>query len=222
MKHIKPIMMLYDSYINLKRRVNSRPRSLEKIHEYWRNPDKGNMPSAYFKGEERSLFLRDIITPYTGRNDHILEIGCNVGRNMNCLFQAGYWNLAGVEINDRAVMWLKQHYREMGDCSNIYVSSIEDIIEQFPGNNFNAVFTMATLEHIHPDSEWVFKEIARITGDYLITVEDELGYPHWRRFPRNYRKIFETLGMTQVEEKDCGEVSGLSSNFIARVFKWKK
>ena len=78
------------------------------------------------------------------------------------------------------------------------------------------MFTMAALQHIHPDSEWVFPEIVRIT-DTLITVEDEVATT-WLCFSRNYKAIFEKLGMKQIEALSCANVPGLSCDYIARVF----
>ena len=75
---------------------------------------------------------------------------------------------------------------------------------------------MAVLEHLHPESNWVFGEIARITSSILITIEDERSV-YWRVFPRNYRRIFERRGMVQIEEHSCADVPGLGPAFVARV-----
>ena len=77
---------------------------------------------------------------------------------------------------------------------------------------------MAVPEYIHKDSEWVFAEMARITKNLLVTIEDERG-SSWRHFPRNYRKVFERLGMKQTEDLNCHGVDGLSAAFYARVFE---
>jgi hypothetical protein len=52
---------------------------------------------------------------------------------------------------------------------------------------------MATFQHIHPDSEWVFQEIARITKRYIVTIEDGKAVGQ-RRVPRDYSKIFPRFG----------------------------
>jgi len=76
---------------------------------------------------------------------------------------------------------------------------------------------MAVLEHIHPDSEWIFEDMARITGLYLITIEAEKA-EHWRLYPRNYKNIFEKYGLKQVEESSCDKESGLGV-YTLRIFK---
>ena len=80
----------------------------------------------------------------------------------------------------------------------IHNQAIEDVIKGFKDDAFDVVFTMAILQHIHPKSEWIFSEIVRITKSFLIIREAE-GYISWRHFPRNYKKIFERLGMKQIE-----------------------
>jgi SAM-dependent methyltransferase len=188
------------------------------VHQYWRRPsDSSNLPQAYLEGASRSQLLIDVIERYAKPNTRILEIGCNVGRNLDYLFKAGFVNLSGIEINEEAVRLLKQSFPEMAGQTTIYNAPLEESIVRFGDGEFDIVFTMAVLEHIHRDSSWVFPEIVRITNGYLITIEDERARS-WRCFPRNYQRVFEPLGMTQVEEVRCDEVDGLGSNFYARAF----
>ena len=77
---------------------------------------------------------------------------------------------------------------------------------------------MAVLEHIHPDSEFVFSERVRIAKNFLITIEDERGLS-WKHSPRNYRRVFESRGAVQVWGFACGEVKGLSPTYVARIFR---
>ena len=188
-------------------------------HLYWKYPDKCNRPKAYLEGEERSLFLCEIIKHHAKQEDRILEIGCNIGRNLNYLYVAGFKNLAGVEINRRAVRLLGHAYPEMAKHVTVYNSPVENIITSFDDGEFDVVFTMAVLQHIHPDSDWIFKEMVRITKNKLVTIEDEHGVSS-RHFPRNYRSIFnDSLNMTQVSETNCRDVDGLGEDFVARVFE---
>lgn len=106
----------------------------------------------------------------------------------------------------------------MASHTKIYNVPIEEIIKELRDGEFDIVFTMAVLEHIHTDSEWIFSEMVRITKDFLITIEDERGIS-WRHFPRNYKNVFESLRMKQIEEINCSEVDELGSDFFARIFK---
>jgi len=216
---LKPLYRAFVSLLFEKKRA-LRPKNLKEIHSYWRQPWDGfNLPQYYLEVEpRRSEFLVKIVTRYAKQNASILEIGCNVGRNLNHLFLAGFKELTGIEISKNAVQLLRQSYPEMARLTTIYNAPVEEVIRGLTDGEFDVVFTMAVLEHIHTDSEWVFPEIVRITKDLLITIEDEQT-PSWRHFPRNYKTVFEPLGMKQIEELNCNSVGGLDSNYLLRVFK---
>jgi len=197
-------------------------KNLDEIHEYWKNPnDDMNNPEGYADQKEsvKSAFLYKIIQQQNiSKKSKIIELGCNVGRNLNYLSQRGYTNIYGIEISKNALEKMKEIYPEMGSSIEVFHSAIEDKIKKFEQDEFDVVFTMAVLEHIHTDSEWVFEEIVRITKRYLITIEDEKCIS-WRHFPRNYRKIFEKLGLEEILEMKCDEVPNLPKSFKARVFE---
>jgi SAM-dependent methyltransferase len=186
--------------------VSWRHRSREAVHQSFRNPDVSNLPETYLDSvaanQPPSQFLVDTVKKLVDTDCRILEIGCNVGRNLNCLFKNGYYNLTGIEINEKAVQLLKQAYPEMAAESQVIVAPVEEVIRQFGDGEFDLVFTLATLMHIHPSSEWIFREIVRITKMYVVTIENESD-GSWRAFPRNYKTVFERLGMRQVEEASC-------------------
>jgi SAM-dependent methyltransferase len=188
-------------YLDIKKR-NVDAKSLDEILNYWKNPQDGhNLPTNYLNNANahiRSQNLLKVLEKYAGRDARILEPGCNVGRNLNYLFESGFINLEGIELNKDALELLKKAYPKMAQHITIHNQAIEEIITNFKDNTFDVIYTMAVLQHIHPASEWVFSEIVRITKSYLITMEGE-DYVSWRHFPRNYKKIFESLGMKQVE-----------------------
>jgi len=155
---------------------------------------------------------------FPDKNIKILEIGSNVGRNLNLLLKEGFNNLTGVEINPIAIEYMEKYFPELNERIDIYQSSIENCIKLFSDNQFDLVFTMAVLEHIHPDSEWIFKEIVRITKG-LITIEDECNQ-NQRVFKRNYFDIFNKLGMEEIVERNLEDLYDNDfDGFMCRVFK---
>lgn len=212
------LISIYNKFASFKFLRKNFVINIDDIHQYWRSPtDDGNLPEAYIKPMERSKLLLYILKSYGTLDAKILEIGCNVGRNLNYLFQAGFKNLEAIEISENAIKTLKDTYPKMADNIKIYNTAIEDIIGEFKNNKFDIVFTMAVLQHIHPDSEWIFSEISRITNGLLITIEDEHGIS-WRHFPRNYKKVFKPFGMKQIKVIKCCNRYGLHKNFYARIF----
>jgi len=195
-----------------------KPLSREKLYSYWKTPnDRWNSPELYLQGHERSEFLVSIVKRYLNCEGSILEVGCNVGRNMQYLFDAGYRNLSAVEISAKALEIMKLKFPILAKSSSIYNSTIEDWVQSYSSLQFDLIFAMAVLEHIHWDSDWVFSYLSKMSKRYLVIIEDEAQVSN-RHFPRKYKGIFENLGMTQLEEINCINIPGLNKNFFARVF----
>lgn len=107
---LRPIKRAFVSS-RLYRKIFYHPKSRNELHQYWRQPWDGfNLPQDYLKGEARSQFLGEIMNKYAKPNSIILEVGCNVGRNLNYLFLAGFRRLSGIEISEKAVQLLKESY----------------------------------------------------------------------------------------------------------------
>lgn len=145
-----------------------------------------------------------------------MEVGCNVGRNLKYLYDHGYVNLSGIEISEEAIKELKKSYPELAQNAELLHGSVEDVIRTKHDNEYDMIFTMAVLEHIHSDSDWILEEMVRVTSQYIMTIEAE-DVSIYRFFKRNYRKVFEGLGMKQIYETTC-EDAGLSE-YVLRVFK---
>ena len=189
-------------------------KSKDELHEYWRNPDEMNVTSGHLLGGKCSEYLVSLIKQFLKSDASILELGCSIGRNLHQLWKADYHNLSGIEINPEALKLMKQNFPDMQ--VETHQGSIEDRIEEL--GEYDLVFTIAVLEHIHSDSEWVFSEMARKAKRYLITIEGEEKNVSELHFPRNYKDIFEGLGLHQVFEKHLSRNEGLNANFYARVF----
>ncbi len=190
------------------------PKSREEIHEFWKH---GSGHAFDLRVKDSILFLVEIAKRYVTPPARILEIGCGDGRNLNYLFLDGFQNLAGIEICEADLRLLEQRFPKLAEQAVIYNESAEEALVKIPNEEFTLVFTMAVLQHIHPSSEFIFGEIARITGRYIITIEIEQ-LRGWACFPRNYKIVFEPLGLKQVEEIDCSRVNGWE-HYIARVFE---
>jgi SAM-dependent methyltransferase len=189
----------------------------DNIQGFWR--DKHD-PHRYLRANPaRTGALVDAVNALKLDCPAVLEIGCNSGRNLFGLWDAGYRDLTGIEINPEAIRLLRE---TRPDCTIATIPhAVEDIIQQLPSRHFDVVFTMAVLLHLPPSSEWVFAEMARISAHYIITVECETSrlktadmvQRHWRR---NYRTVFEALGMRQ---QDVQVGPGDLSKYVLRVFR---
>lgn len=168
----------------------------EEMIRYFTSPCSGNFPEDYLEHTERSLFILDVIKKYATKDFKIMEVGCNVGRNLNFLFNAGYHKLFGIEINKEAIKLMKSAYPNMK--VEIHEGLLENMLPALEEKSFDIVFSSAVLMHVHPlFCEVVFKHIARIVSKYLIVIESEISMSP-TQYPRNYTKIFRALGMKQI------------------------
>ncbi len=188
--------------------------SPSETHAYWRHPADENSPECYLVNRRaRSEWVAARVETLVGKTARILEVGCNAGPNLAELHNRGFTNLEGVEINPDALNLLAQTYPEMPVA--LHNMPVEEFAPTM--SDYDLVFTVAVLEHIHPDSEHVFQMLSAHTH-WLLTVEDEHGRSP-RHFPRNYGFVFAQLGMRERETWNLLETAGLDENFVARIFE---
>jgi SAM-dependent methyltransferase len=194
----------------------------EEVHEFWRNPntDRYGVPEKFKVICRQNYYpplkpVSDmwvgIFKRFVGPEMSVLELGCSVGRNLYYLDEAGYHNLTGVEINEHAPELSRKSFGD-ATADRIITSTIEDYLSE--PRSFDVVFTSGVLMHIHPDSEWIFAKMAEAAQHFLICSEVEAAETTYR-FPRNYRKFFEVLGLRQVHEQIA---TPQSRQTILRVF----
>lgn len=168
---------------------------------------------AYYGPNASSETLRRLLDRFVGREASVLELGCSSGRHLSHLHDHGFENLAGIELNPDALAVMERTYPELAAAGTFHLGAIEDLVTDFDSGAFDAVYSVETLQHLHPDSEWVFEELARITDDLLITVENEgdedrsetedpvVNYVNDELplYYRDWNRVFTELGFVEVE-----------------------
>lgn len=200
------------------RRVASPRRSPEELHEYWIDPSEENRPEAYTKVDpRRTQFLVELFEGLEVPKDaSILEIGCNAGRNLNGLWEAGWRNLHAVEISPSAIELFEATFPRAFHDTDVRVGKAEEVLPTLASRQYDVVYSMAVLVHIHRDNDRVLDEIARVVRWRLVTVEDE-GAVSERHFRRSYRKEFERKrGFVQLAHQE--DVPGMPAEYVARTF----
>lgn len=178
------------------------------------------------KGVYRSLLLsRWLAEAGVSTDETILEVGCNVGRNLAVLRSCGYRQLTGVEINPNALSAMQTFFPVTAREARLFNGSLENVLPTLPDKSQSLVFAMAVLEHIHPDSEdLVFNEMVRVAKRFILTIEDEDSLLP-RHFPRNYARIFEARRCRQVSicrfadlDEEFQRMYELNTKLVARLF----
>ncbi|MFC6824893.1 class I SAM-dependent methyltransferase [Halopelagius fulvigenes] len=174
---------------------------------------------AYYGPNETSERLREVLDSAVGPEGSVLELGCSAGRHLAHLRESGYRNLSGIDVNEDSFDVMAEEYPELESEGSFYADSIAERVGEFDDGEFDAVYSVETLQHVHPDGEWVFEEIARIADELVVTVENEGGGSgsdgassaggdgpavnyvdeEMPLYYRNWRKIFTDLGLAEVE-----------------------
>ncbi|WP_135664525.1 class I SAM-dependent methyltransferase [Halorhabdus rudnickae] len=167
---------------------------------------------AHIGHNEVSETLASVLEYYANEDASILELGCGSGRHLAHLLDAGYTDLAGIDINDDSFEVMADEYPRLAEEGTFLSGAIEDLLPEYPENAYDVVYSVETLQHVHPDDAWVFEELTRITGDLLITAENEGNRPNrgpdaddvsyvddeFPLFHRDWKAVFTDLGLAQL------------------------
>jgi SAM-dependent methyltransferase len=185
-----------------------------RLHEFWRTPaPQGNNPHDYIGPVGRSEVLLELISDLP-KDARILEVGCNVGRNLAYLFDHGYQNVEGVEISSHAVELLRSTYPQLADRP-VHLGAAEEVLPGLP-DEYDLVYTMAVLEHIHPDSAVVFDQIVRL-GRSVLSIEPPGRLSH-RQYPHDIPKIFEARGLELVSTRPMADFPSTATDAGIKMF----
>ncbi|WP_222916603.1 class I SAM-dependent methyltransferase [Natrinema sp. SYSU A 869] len=168
---------------------------------------------AYYGPDKRSEAIYSRLEQSVDRDAAILELGCSSGRHLAHLHDHGFENLHGIDVNDDAFDVMDETYPDLAADGTFYHDTIEAVVGDFEDGQFDAVYSVETLQHLHPDAEWVLEELTRITDNLLITVENEgegdqsesdkpdVSYVNddFPLYHRNWNRVFTELGLHEVD-----------------------
>ncbi len=185
----------------------------EDVRRQWAERS-GRFSPAYYAQlgpNEVSETLGAVLTHYATTEAAILEIGCGSGRHLEYLRKQGFQNLTGIDINEDAFDTMAEHYPRLAETGTFHAGAIEETLPDLATDAFDVVYSVETLQHVSPEETWVFEELPRLTGDLLITAENEGNSPNRGRtdpvsyvdedvplYHRDWKQIFTELGAAQL------------------------
>jgi SAM-dependent methyltransferase len=179
-----------------------------EVREAWADRSGAYSPTYYAHrgADDTSLTLADLLAEHVGTDAAVCELGCSAGRHLAHLHDAGFTDLTGVELNADSFDVMRDTYPDLADAGTFHHAAIEDVLADLPDDHFDAVYSVETLQHVHPDESWVFGAIARVASTLVVTVENEgedgdgVNYVDGE-FPLYYRDwadVFTDLGCEQL------------------------
>ena len=162
--------------------------------EYWRRQGKSGSHGYGTYINRGKIFYEFLFTECINnlgdnREIEILEVGCNVGGNLNFLKESGYKNLHGVDIGEKAIQYGKEIHPEL----NLHCQDALEFLEQQPDNYYDFVFTVGCLINI--SNPRIYKELYRVSKDIIMHKERD------SRLPSNYKKLMDNCELIYEEEQ---------------------
>lgn len=190
-------------------------------HRHWAERSGEFSPTYYAQlGPNKvSRRLVDVVEAYIDEQPvSILELGCSSGRHLAHFLDQGFEDLHGIDLNDESFAVMDDYFPDLVETGLFRTGSIEDVVSEYPESQFDVVYSVETLQHVHPDNKWVFDELARITSDLLVTVENEgdrssagdsengvrLVNGEFPIYYRNWKQIFTDCGLIALKSASCG------------------
>lgn len=162
----------------------------------------------------RHKFMAATVAAYAQRSERVLELGCNIGSNLLKLQDRGFHRLAGLDICPSALAAAQEQLGDdfQGFCGDL-AEEIDSLVAAGP---WGMVFSLATLMHVHPDSDAALRRIPELVGTHLITCEWERSGTLYIE-PRDYQAVFGEA-LEQVAYTESLEVEGIVG-YTLRVFR---
>lgn len=175
--------------------------SSELFLRLWREQSMADgcySPQFYEKADNTLNLLFQDVLPLLEKGDPILEVGCNCGRSLNYLHERGFTNLRGIEIGQAAVDRMKEIFPATYQAATVEVGSAPDVLLGHPSRAYELVFCHSVLVNIPAQFNFVFREMARVSRRFIVTIENEASFTS---YPRNFQKMFEREGFKMVAWK---------------------
>jgi SAM-dependent methyltransferase len=148
-------------------------------------------PTSHFDELEEAskVLLAEVMALAPRRDASILDMGCNVGRHLNFLFEQGYRNLRGVDFSSAAINDMSRRYSDMHSVSRITVASFEDYLTSTP-EPVDLIYTRgATFELVHPSFPLI-EHVCQVARHFVVMVIRETAH----MYPRFWTYEFARQG----------------------------
>jgi SAM-dependent methyltransferase len=164
---------------------------------HWKSQQEGDIHGFdnYTHYHPRTPIILAEIRSRVAPDKPILDLGCNCGFYLSQLRDAGFGNLAGVDISPAAIRYGREHFRL--DNVDLITGSFEEVLPDLhkAGRRFELTYSMgATLELVHPSFDLI-GNICRVTDRYVVLIISEWGHA----YPRFWEYEFNNNGFLLVK-----------------------
>lgn len=148
-----------------------------------------------------------LIKQYLPIGSKVLEVGCGPGYFAEMMQKNGYVT-TGVELNEQSKNYAKKHGIEF---DNFIIEDISNVNSSIYGNEYDAVISWATIEHVDDVNKYVslLKKYTKsngfifidtgVTNKFILTVDS--GYTNWL-FPPYHLHVFSEKSLKLVMQNN--------------------
>jgi SAM-dependent methyltransferase len=167
------------------------PRRGPATRQYWEE-----YPTTQFQelGETCHTLMQEVMHVSPDRNATILDMGCNVGRHLNFLYEKGYRNLLGVDFNSTALSEMALRYPPMHAGARLYEMSFEEFLTKVDDPVDVAYTRGATFELVHPSFPLINELCARVRRHVVLAIHEAGHY-----YPRCWEYEFARQGFELIK-----------------------
>ena len=183
---------------------------------FWKYVAMGEVmgPQDYEEVASHSKILVDeLLEKCDDDNRSFLDLGCNRGRFLNILLDAGMKNIEGVDICKSAIDAFSQENVEFSLNQSIHLMTIQEFLLNKPSFSVDIVYTHGATIELIPSSFPLVKEICRVTRDSVILYISESDYLYPRFWEHEFNRFnFKLIKLMRPSPKSL-------SNFSLFVFE---
>ncbi len=159
----------------------------------WTQAARGGQhdPSTYTEwGPDTSIAPDWVMAFEPDRNATILDLGCNVGRHLNHLFEHGYRKLHGVDASGAALELMRERFPGLAAVATVKHDLFQRFLARAADAAYDVVYTNGiTIESVHPAFPLVH-HLTRITRKHVVLLIEDREPP----YPRFWASEFERHG----------------------------
>jgi SAM-dependent methyltransferase len=167
------------------------PRRGTATREYWED-----YSTAHFQelSETCHTLMQEVMRVSPDRNATIVDMGRNVGRHLNFLYEAGYRNLCGVDFSSTALSEMVSRYPLMHAAGQFYEMSFEEFLTKTDRPVDLAYTRGATFELMHPSFPLIKELCSRVRRHVVLAIHEAGHY-----YPRCWEYEFARQGFELVK-----------------------
>lgn len=163
------------------------------------------------------VLMQEVMARAPDKNSTLIDLGCNVGRHLNHLYQAGWHKLNGVDFSATAIGDMAVRYPQMHSQIKTTAASFQEFLPQCQ-DKFDVVYTRGATFELVPPSFPLIKHVCRIATTYVVLVIAESGHAYPRYWEYEFaRQGFELIHLKRPPAPESADQQHLSLLTFKRI-----